>query len=927
MYKALYICSSFLVKMDEGNDLENSGIDGDESLMSSPIRRQAPPALFNTSGDGMAKELIDLSAVALKEAQGASNKVLADLLQAKPRPGDVKAWIRSLETNETERAMLERSLISFGSIENLANDQKHLDRENKKLRFREQRFSHEPLLRRRRLDMLPPQLLKVMVVSLQNELASANENLEKCRVAEHPLLRDKLPPTKNILMQDLQRILASGVGETTPFRASVSDLSDRQRDLMLDSLRNQNRLLRSQIMRLQACLNGLPGSGKTVLAGPEGSPRISANGIGGIGCPSPTRMNSSNGDVLQGTMVSPQHNSSPKQHRFRLMEERIHQCNAEIDRLQKELFKTQEDLRRSESTIDAQLEIEAKMIEEKARLSRQNLQLGTFTLRVLEDSHPKLAAQILRGKSLRGWYKVMQEGEDFDEEAWAIEREGIVGSEEPEEQVYRETNRKKSEGQGDGGSEANGTNSRPSTSQTNHSDGDANHSSSIKNVRSSKKHPILTPGNKKPARPQSSSKYKHSRSSRSNKDSRKSKPSNVDSRSKKQKSKKRSNERKPRKKEDGMFQLPLKDLTLGTRRGSTSQSPSISARSDKALTKPVFNVDDVPASARLLRLSIGPDEEEKSEAVVKSEKNNDILPADVAEAISPIVFRFDRVLRQIFTHFARTQNKPIGSRDLFAEIAKWTSTLTHASFFKVLKHFKVVPRLCTKKDAFTLLIGTNRKISYAEFLARLVDISHLCMKRLYVLADANSIQYLEKCFLVICRKLGLLKKFEGGIGPKGEEEEDAEDSEKYDEKSLVLLTKPPPSIMLGLNDFVKYASEEDKILLSLFPGDSLNLLNAGKEDAKMSWPDMKSYWWKNCSNSRTPGIIQKRDTDNYASDMPPEFSNPNTSPPRVVSGSRRRRQLASMRDGTAGLANPENQAKAFELLCNFMVQTEVNITE
>ena len=98
------------------------------------------------------------------------------------------------------------------------------------------------------------------------------------------------------------------------------------------------------------------------------------------------------------------------------MEERIHQCNAEIDRLQKELFKTQEDLRRSESTIDAQLEIEAKMIEEKARLSRQNLQLGTFTLRVLEDSHPKLAAQILRGKSLRGWYKVMQEGEDFDEE-------------------------------------------------------------------------------------------------------------------------------------------------------------------------------------------------------------------------------------------------------------------------------------------------------------------------------------------------------------------------------------------------------------------------------------------------------------------------------------------------------------------------------
>ena len=50
------------------------------------------------------------------------------------------------------------------------------------------------------------------------------------------------------------------------------------------------------------------------------------------------------------------------------MEERIQQCNVEIDRLQRDLFKTQEDLRRSESTIDAQLEIEAKMIEEKASL-------------------------------------------------------------------------------------------------------------------------------------------------------------------------------------------------------------------------------------------------------------------------------------------------------------------------------------------------------------------------------------------------------------------------------------------------------------------------------------------------------------------------------------------------------------------------------
>ena len=96
-------------------------------------------------------------------------------------------------------------------------------------------------------------------------------------------------------------------------------------------------------------------------------------------------------------------------------------------------------------------------------------------------------------------------------------------------------------------------------------------------------------------------------------------------------------------------------------------------------------------------MTTGPEEKDQTEVAVEDEKSNDDLPADVAEAISPVFMRFDRVLRQVFTHFARTQNKPIGSRNLFTEIAKWTSTLTHASFYKVLKHFKVVPTLCTKR--------------------------------------------------------------------------------------------------------------------------------------------------------------------------------------------------------------------------------------
>ena len=64
-----------------------------------------------------------------------------------------------------------------------------------------------------------------------------------------------------------------------------------------------------------------------------------------------------------------------------MLEERVRQSSLEIERLQQELLKTQEDLRRSENTVLAQLEIEAKMIEDKARLARQNSQLGTFVLR------------------------------------------------------------------------------------------------------------------------------------------------------------------------------------------------------------------------------------------------------------------------------------------------------------------------------------------------------------------------------------------------------------------------------------------------------------------------------------------------------------------------------------------------------------------
>ena len=96
------------------------------------------------------------------------------------------------------------------------------------------------------------------------------------------------------------------------------------------------------------------------------------------------------------------------------------------------------------------------------------------------------------------------------------------------------------------------------------------------------------------------------------------------------------------------------------------------------------------------------------------------------------------------------------------------------------------------------------------------------MKRLYVLADANSIQYLEK-FSWSYAEDWAVESYEG----KGSDD-DAGNLEGS-KQTLPLLTKPPPSVALSVHEFVEYANKEDEVLRSLFPGESLSLLNSGEE--------------------------------------------------------------------------------------------------
>ena len=56
-------------------------------------------------------------------------------------------------------------------------------------------------------------------------------------------------------------------------------------------------------------------------------------------------------------------------------------------------------------------------------------------------------------------------------------------------------------------------------------------------------------------------------------------------------------------------------------------------------------------------------------------------------------------------------------------------------------------KACDKKHAFALLLGTERKISFPDFIARLLDVAKMLSPRLFVLSDVASVELLEKSFI------------------------------------------------------------------------------------------------------------------------------------------------------------------------------------
>ena len=159
--------------------------------------------------------------------------------------------------------------------------------------------------------MLSPSLLRVLVVALQNELAASMEVIRTCALEEHPLLQQAIPSYVDSRQlrdqQDLDLLLESGITGITSIKTSIADLSARQRDLIEGGLREQNRLLRQQVMRLQSCLTSLPWA--EITTGIQNSPRI-GTGFHESGYPSTMATNGSRSPT--NTMMT----TSMKQTRF-----------------------------------------------------------------------------------------------------------------------------------------------------------------------------------------------------------------------------------------------------------------------------------------------------------------------------------------------------------------------------------------------------------------------------------------------------------------------------------------------------------------------------------------------------------------------------------------------------------------------------------
>ena len=1030
------------------------------------------------------KKIVDLSKTRFVEASilpPSEREVEPDGSPSKRAASkNLKSWIGRLTTfdnpDEDEKEAINQVLATFGSVRNFLSELEEVKRTNKKLRFREQRFAHEPLLRRRRVDMLSPSLLRVLVVALQNELAASMEVIRTCALEEHPLLQQAIPSYVDSRQlrdqQDLDLLLESGITGVTPVRTSVADLTTRQRDLIESGLREQNRLLRQQVMRLQSCLTSLPWA--EITTGVQGSPRIGSGyndsghptRSGGLSSPSHPSPHGggrrrggrgsgseSFGEGMKMGSSGESRNSTVDVDPIETLKERLALCAQQIEKLQQELMRAQSELQRTEATVNAQLDIEAKLIEEKGKVIRTNAQLGTFVMKILQECKPKLAAGIVRKEDFEGWLE-KHPGEDYDEEEASHKRQEQPGSSSLALSHPHATSNQKRKTSGPGsttqtkdvgtltevvGTAGGGGGER----RINHSTGDSgNENEDYFDDDGTSHH---TPRSGRPKRGVSnSSSHRHPIASSASQPGgamrlpdgrrRRSRPSTADG-------KRRSgggdvgrspNNRRQVRSPAGSLAKNGSATSIGsvasTVRRAASRMAAIEAsvsrkktagegdemykskrlpgivtpldlnravgidpfsvpanmndhrpegelrRNHKTLhpdhptadmQRPVIFAENVPHSARVLRM---PDESGSENGrnqslrgggggttTARSDtdmnttvKNNRkkvasspaeaaggtlVVPEEVVPFLKPVIIKYDRVLRQIFSHFSQTQAKPVGSQGLFEEIAQWTTSLTHASFYKILAHFYVVPKLMSKKHAFALLIGTHRMIAFPFFIARLLDVAKLIAPRLFVLSDVASVELLQKMYVECAEKDGLLGRaattlqdtnttmgIVNGMSEDGGKDGEQvvhnmeEERQRIHAHYLKNLNRIPP---ISAKNLVAFFMEDNRWKILFRSEQTLRAIIPQNGDGAWSWHDLRAYWWDRCSLSKEAVSSGNR------SDLMAAFNLPNILPVRHVSPKKRRKAKEETKSEEDKQVVAERSAIAFDLLVDFMVQTEL----
>ena len=253
------------------------------------------------------------------------------------------------------------------------------------------------------MHALDPSFLQVLVLALQNELAAARSTIERCNLADNQHFRHLLPRYKPSMQHDLERLVHSGLvpssneegvlgtgmgagggasssstagrGETPRDREPGEDGGSNGQEMR--RMAQENRLLRQHVDRLERSIRNIAENTDAVPAQQQ------------MQMQTPSRPGSTAQHGMPGVAMA-----SPGPRRKKHLSEREKLLQQQVRALSAQLLSATESLRRTESTILSQSEIERKLIDSKRKTDRTSIQMSALVLRILTSLNPDLEGRV-----------------------------------------------------------------------------------------------------------------------------------------------------------------------------------------------------------------------------------------------------------------------------------------------------------------------------------------------------------------------------------------------------------------------------------------------------------------------------------------------------------------------------------------------------